>query len=272
MRAASRRWSIRASASSSRPTPWCRARSRRLPTRPTSSSRSAATARCCMRHGWSPAGSVPLLGVNRGRLGFLTDVSPNSMLEDIDTVLAGRYTEDRRSLLAARLERRGRCPGARARPERRGVEQAGRPGERLDFETFDQRPLREFPQRRRHRDRHGDRIDRLRALLRRPDRRARSRRVGAGADLAAHPERPAHRGARRQHHPAAPIRPARSPRARSPATAPAIGDMERGDELFVEGADVPDHPACIRRATTYYRLLRSKLHWGRGAHDGTSDG
>jgi NAD+ kinase len=48
--------------------------------------------------------SVPLLGVNRGRLGFLTDVSPTSMLEDVDTVLAGGYSEDRRSLLAARLE------------------------------------------------------------------------------------------------------------------------------------------------------------------------
>src|SRR3981189_1916101 len=48
--------------------------------------------------------AVPLLGINRGRVGFLTDVSPNSMLEDVDTVLSGRYTEDRRSLLAARLE------------------------------------------------------------------------------------------------------------------------------------------------------------------------
>src|ERR1700723_2656133 len=54
--------------------------------------------------------SVPLLGVNRGRLGFLTDVSPSCMLEDVDTVLAGRYSEDRRSLLAARLEREGAEP------------------------------------------------------------------------------------------------------------------------------------------------------------------
>src|ERR1700684_3861778 len=56
------------------------------------------------------AHSVPLLGINRGRLGFLTDVSPNSMLEDIDTVLDGRYSEDRRSLLAARLERSAAPP------------------------------------------------------------------------------------------------------------------------------------------------------------------
>src|SRR5260370_30869977 len=30
--------------------------------------------------------AVPLLGINRGRLGFLTDVRPNSMLQDVHTV------------------------------------------------------------------------------------------------------------------------------------------------------------------------------------------
>jgi len=49
--------------------------------------------------------SVPLLGINRGRLGFLVDVSPAEMNSSLDAVLAGDYEEDRRTLLAARLER-----------------------------------------------------------------------------------------------------------------------------------------------------------------------
>ena len=46
---------------------------------------------------------IPLLGINRGRLGFLTDVSPDEMLESFDSVLQGRYETDARSLLEARL-------------------------------------------------------------------------------------------------------------------------------------------------------------------------
>ncbi len=48
---------------------------------------------------------IPLLGINRGRLGFLTDVSPAEMLESFDTVLQGRYETDVRNLLEARLTR-----------------------------------------------------------------------------------------------------------------------------------------------------------------------
>jgi len=46
---------------------------------------------------------VPLLGVNRGRLGFLTDVLPDEMIASVDGVLAGRYETDRRELLSASL-------------------------------------------------------------------------------------------------------------------------------------------------------------------------
>ncbi len=49
------------------------------------------------------ARGVPLLGVNRGRLGFLTDVLPDEMIASVDAVLEGRFETDRRDLLAATL-------------------------------------------------------------------------------------------------------------------------------------------------------------------------
>lgn len=46
---------------------------------------------------------VPMLGINRGRLGFLTDVMPADMLRCVDEALAGQCQADRRRLLDARL-------------------------------------------------------------------------------------------------------------------------------------------------------------------------
>ncbi len=46
---------------------------------------------------------IPLLGINRGRLGFLTDVLPQDMVNCVQAVLAGEYESDRRALLQARL-------------------------------------------------------------------------------------------------------------------------------------------------------------------------
>lgn len=54
--------------------------------------------------------ATPLLGINRGRLGFLTDISPPEMIARLDQVLDGQYQEDARSLLSARLERQGSAP------------------------------------------------------------------------------------------------------------------------------------------------------------------
>ncbi|HHH43830.1 MAG TPA: NAD(+) kinase [Gammaproteobacteria bacterium] len=48
---------------------------------------------------------VPVLGVNLGRLGFLTDVSPDEMQERLDEVLAGHYEEERRTLIHAMVIR-----------------------------------------------------------------------------------------------------------------------------------------------------------------------
>lgn len=48
---------------------------------------------------------VPLLAINRGRLGFLADISPNEMLAQLDEILAGRYKDEKRYLLQAEVTR-----------------------------------------------------------------------------------------------------------------------------------------------------------------------
>jgi NAD+ kinase len=50
---------------------------------------------------------VPLVGVNQGRLGFLTDVPIARMEEALGPILAGRYVEERRTLLDATVRLAG---------------------------------------------------------------------------------------------------------------------------------------------------------------------
>lgn len=47
---------------------------------------------------------IPLLGINRGRLGFLADVTPDEMINSVNLVLAGDYSIESRLMLDARLE------------------------------------------------------------------------------------------------------------------------------------------------------------------------
>ena len=42
---------------------------------------------------------VPVIGINRGRLGFLTDILPDELEEGITAVLEGNYSVDSRFLL-----------------------------------------------------------------------------------------------------------------------------------------------------------------------------
>jgi len=48
---------------------------------------------------------VPLIGVNQGRLGFLTDLTLENMYESIAAMLSGNYVTEQRLLLSARVLR-----------------------------------------------------------------------------------------------------------------------------------------------------------------------
>jgi NAD+ kinase len=204
---------------------------------------------------------VPLLGINRGRLGFLTDVSSNSMLEDVDTVLGGRYTEDRRSLLAARLVHGG-VPSERALALNDVVVNKWETGRLLEFETsINGRFVNSHG---------GDGMVIATATgstayalscggpIVEPDLD-----VWVLAPICPHTlsDRPivVRAGSKIQ------LRMAERLDARAQVTCDgtAIGSLEQGDSLQVEGANLQVtllHPPGY----DYYRLLRSKLHWGRG--------
>lgn len=55
---------------------------------------------------------VPLLGINRGRLGFLTDIMPFEMEAGVLAVLAGDYVAEHRFLLQAQVVRDGQAMDA----------------------------------------------------------------------------------------------------------------------------------------------------------------
>lgn len=80
------------------------------------------------RHG------VPLLGINRGRLGFLTDVMPQDMLACVDAALEGRLEADERPLLSACLRQSG-AMAAEALALNDVVLQKLATGRMLDFQT-----------------------------------------------------------------------------------------------------------------------------------------
>ena len=53
--------------------------------------------------------NIPLVGINQGRLGFITDIALEGYRAALAPMLQGAYDEDRRSLMHARVIRDGRC-------------------------------------------------------------------------------------------------------------------------------------------------------------------
>ncbi len=53
--------------------------------------------------------NVPLVGINQGRLGFMTDIALDAMEGSIEALLAGKFVREQRFLLDAEVRRDGNC-------------------------------------------------------------------------------------------------------------------------------------------------------------------
>lgn len=78
---------------------------------------------------------VPVLGVNRGRLGFLADIGPVDLRDRLADVLGGHYVKDRRAMLTATLSSPGTADRS-CEALNDVVLQKWQTGRMLDFETW----------------------------------------------------------------------------------------------------------------------------------------
>lgn len=214
---------------------------------------------------------VPLLGINRGRLGFLADITPGEMLRRLDEVLAGDYDEDRRLMLEAVIDN-GSAPPRRALALNDVVLQKRDTGRMLDFENWVDGV---------YVNTHGG--DGL--VIATPTGSTAYALSGGGPII--HPsldaialvpicphtlsDRPIviRADARIE------IRVLERPDTRAEVACDGIplGELAAGERLLVRAA-----PECVvlihPRGHDYFRLLRSKLHWGRGSQsrfDGSTE-
>jgi NAD+ kinase len=209
--------------------------------------------------------NVPLLGINRGRLGFLTDVMPQDMIRCIDDALQGVLEGDRRPLLSAcRYNSHGELTGEELALNDI-VMQKQAIGRMVDFETWmDGRYVNSHA---------GDGI----VVASATGSTAYALSCGGPiiephldvivvAPICPHTlsDRPIVVSARS----VIEIRLIERPDTRAQVVCDGLvlGDVEPGDRLQIKRAQESVtilHPSGY----DYYRLLRSKLHWGRGSID-----
>ena len=78
---------------------------------------------------------TPVLGINRGRLGFLTDITPDEMAQRIPEVLDGKFERESRFLLDADVRRGGHVMG-RADALNDVVVNSGTSAQMIEFELY----------------------------------------------------------------------------------------------------------------------------------------
>ena len=131
--------------------------------------------------------NVPLLGINRGRLGFLADIPANAVIRRLDEILRGNYIEDERFQLHCEIESKGKTL-MESHAFNDVIIQKGNIAKLIELETFVNGNFSAQAAFRRHDHLIPHRFNRLCACRRRPDIAPGAQRAGAGADLPAYPE------------------------------------------------------------------------------------
>ena len=54
---------------------------------------------------------VSVIGINRGTLGFLTDISPHTLHQDLEPIFRGEYFEEKRFMIEVKIKRQNRSIG-----------------------------------------------------------------------------------------------------------------------------------------------------------------
>ena len=130
---------------------------------------------------------IAVLGVNLGRLGFLVDVSPEEMPEQLDKILAGDFTEEQRTLLHMTVTRDGKVLSESAALNDVVVHKKDI-ARMIELDTYIDRHFPQYQPFRRPDHLHSHRLDRLRPVRRWPDPAPATQCHHAGTHLPAYPE------------------------------------------------------------------------------------
>jgi len=78
---------------------------------------------------------IAVIGVNRGNLGFLTDLSPNNVIEPLAAILKGESRSEQRFIIEAEVYRHGKLKSANSAVNE-AVLHAGKVASMIEFEVY----------------------------------------------------------------------------------------------------------------------------------------